>query len=405
MATQIQVRRDTEGDWNLANPILAQGEIGLVLDSNNNTVGLKVGNGTSVWKDLAHATPVMSGVANILENSSSAANQPVGGTGGSGDVTTFLLKGLEEQNAKILGVEAHDSTTLVFSVDKSGNVAVKGDTTIDAGKKVLIGADTGTTTGVQIKAETNYGQLMTRSSSSANATDAVIHHYNNNNSTFRVDNDGDIAKCTNIDASGVITTTSNVSAVNITGSGVLSMTGTAEHNIHGELDMNTKKIINVVDPTTNQGAATKKYVDDTVEAAKGWRWIETKTETGSNTSVTFSGLSGDDYMSFKLYVVDAYCTPGSSTTRFSVNSTHNDNDVMVFPTGSTRANGWIEVSSSISTTMKLIDARGYAAGAYPGSFANAPRSIGVTGNISSLTLQVLTENIYGTFVLYGLKLT
>ena len=127
---------------------------------------------------------------------------------------------------------------------------------------MLIGADTGTTTGVQIKAETNYGQLMTRSSGSANATDAVIHHYNNNNSTFRVDNDGDIAKCANIDASGVITTTSNVSAVNITGSGVLSMTGTAEHNIHGELDMNTKKIINVVDPTTNQGVATKKYVDD-----------------------------------------------------------------------------------------------------------------------------------------------
>ena len=37
-------------------------------------------------------------------------------------------------------------------------------------------------------------------------------------------------------------------------------------DIFEELNMNTKKIINVVDPTTNQEAATKKYVDDNAGA-------------------------------------------------------------------------------------------------------------------------------------------
>ncbi|MBE3123791.1 MAG: hypothetical protein IMZ65_03225 [Planctomycetes bacterium] len=36
-----------------------------------------------------------------------------------------------------------------------------------------------------------------------------------------------------------------------------------------ELDVTTNKIVNVKDPTANQDAATKKYVDDTVVAAGG----------------------------------------------------------------------------------------------------------------------------------------
>lgn len=46
---------------------------------------------------------------------------------------------------------------------------------------------------------------------------------------------------------------------------VFDTTNTTEKvNIYKELDMNTQKIINVVDPSTDQGVATKKYVDDNI---------------------------------------------------------------------------------------------------------------------------------------------
>lgn len=50
MATQIQVRRGTASDWALSNPVLAQGEIGFVVDENK----FKVGNGTSNWSSLPY---------------------------------------------------------------------------------------------------------------------------------------------------------------------------------------------------------------------------------------------------------------------------------------------------------------------------------------------------------------
>jgi hypothetical protein len=47
-ASIIQIRRDTNANWATANPILAQGEPGFVID----TFMLKFGNGTDHWNDL-----------------------------------------------------------------------------------------------------------------------------------------------------------------------------------------------------------------------------------------------------------------------------------------------------------------------------------------------------------------
>ena len=49
MATQIQIRRDTTAGWADADPILAQGELGLDTDLNT----FKIGNGTAAWSELA----------------------------------------------------------------------------------------------------------------------------------------------------------------------------------------------------------------------------------------------------------------------------------------------------------------------------------------------------------------
>lgn len=50
MATQIRLRNGSSTQWATANPVLAEGEIGLELDSNN----LKIGDGVTNWNDLPY---------------------------------------------------------------------------------------------------------------------------------------------------------------------------------------------------------------------------------------------------------------------------------------------------------------------------------------------------------------
>lgn len=57
MADLIQLRRDTEERWRTINPILAEGEVGLVLDN----VGFKIGDGVNSWNDLPLLGIVLSG--------------------------------------------------------------------------------------------------------------------------------------------------------------------------------------------------------------------------------------------------------------------------------------------------------------------------------------------------------
>lgn len=52
MSNKLQLRRDTAAKWEAANPVLAQGEIGLILDSNGKVVGQKIGDGVTEWKTL-----------------------------------------------------------------------------------------------------------------------------------------------------------------------------------------------------------------------------------------------------------------------------------------------------------------------------------------------------------------
>lgn len=51
MAAQIQIRRDTSADWTSVNPILAQGEQGLELDTGK----FKFGDGATAWNSLPYA--------------------------------------------------------------------------------------------------------------------------------------------------------------------------------------------------------------------------------------------------------------------------------------------------------------------------------------------------------------
>lgn len=50
MAVQIQLRNDTAANWAQVNPTLAQGEIGLEIDTNK----MKIGQGNVAWNDLPY---------------------------------------------------------------------------------------------------------------------------------------------------------------------------------------------------------------------------------------------------------------------------------------------------------------------------------------------------------------
>ena len=55
MAKQIQIRRDTAANWTAANPVLAQGEIGIELDGlGTSTVLQKIGDGVTAWASLPY---------------------------------------------------------------------------------------------------------------------------------------------------------------------------------------------------------------------------------------------------------------------------------------------------------------------------------------------------------------
>jgi hypothetical protein len=51
MADRVLQRRDTAANWAAANPILMEGELGIVTDG---AKGYKIGDGVTAWNNLAY---------------------------------------------------------------------------------------------------------------------------------------------------------------------------------------------------------------------------------------------------------------------------------------------------------------------------------------------------------------
>ena len=84
MASKIQLRRDSSGNWSATNPVLAEGEMGVELDTNRS----KLGDGTSNWNDIDYMTDtnaVGTYDANYLIKNRNVGDQTVVSTG----TTTF----------------------------------------------------------------------------------------------------------------------------------------------------------------------------------------------------------------------------------------------------------------------------------------------------------------------------
>jgi len=74
MAVQIQLRRGTASAWTAANPLLADGEMGIESD----TAKFKIGDGVTYWTSLAYG-----GIAGTNgTNGTNGQGVPTGGTAG-----------------------------------------------------------------------------------------------------------------------------------------------------------------------------------------------------------------------------------------------------------------------------------------------------------------------------------
>lgn len=95
MATIIQLRNDTKENWKENNPVLAEGEVGIELDTNK----MKVGDGNNSWNDLSY---MVSG----------------GGSGGTGSSNSDMTLGGIVSKYRVESNSVIDSD-IMFTVNSS----------------------------------------------------------------------------------------------------------------------------------------------------------------------------------------------------------------------------------------------------------------------------------------------
>jgi cytoskeletal protein CcmA (bactofilin family) len=135
MATRIQLRRDTGANWSSANPVLAQGEIGLNLDDGS----IKIGDGVTAWNSLSYSNLAVEiseidGVqiidpqnGDFLRYSTSASawiNDPVNlSTDTVGDYVESLIAGPGVVLSNNTGEAATPTIGLTQDISSSSNVS------------------------------------------------------------------------------------------------------------------------------------------------------------------------------------------------------------------------------------------------------------------------------------------
>jgi hypothetical protein len=119
MAVQIQLRNDTSANWTSVNPTLAQGEVGVEIDTNK----MKIGVGNLAWNDLPYtgidSEELIPLVSYEHEQASASDTWTIEhNLGFYPSVTVFLSSGDVVEGS--ISHDDQDTLTITFSVAISG---------------------------------------------------------------------------------------------------------------------------------------------------------------------------------------------------------------------------------------------------------------------------------------------
>jgi hypothetical protein len=136
-----RIRRDTTANWNLFNPVLKSGEMGLDTTLNK----FKIGNGTSTWSLLTYANILASDLASEL----ATHNNDTTNVHGIADTsllatTTSVASDISTHNSDTTGVHGIVDTSLLatqtFAASAAANALSSANGYTDTAISNLIGA-------------------------------------------------------------------------------------------------------------------------------------------------------------------------------------------------------------------------------------------------------------------------
>jgi hypothetical protein len=223
MATRIQIRRGSSADWTNANPVLAEGELGLELDTGR----IKVGLGTTSWNylDYRYGTASAGSNTEVIFNDNltlgassnftfdkNTSDLKIGGVSGIGiNTSTIKINGTDVLSSNTLGSGIVNSS--LTSVGTLNQLSVSGIVTISTLDVTTGTIDYLSGTNVSysgigtIEGTLNVGAAGTVITTSIGGEVGI----NSTVPTYKLDVGGDINSSTDlkIDGISVLTTASN----------------------------------------------------------------------------------------------------------------------------------------------------------------------------------------------------
>lgn len=265
--------------------------------------------------------------------------------------------------AAIIRIKRSTGTSAPGSL-KTGELAYSAGigTSANFGDRLFFGKGddgSGNATSIVVIGGEYLGNLLDHTPGTLTASSAIITDASNKIDNLKVDN---------IDING-----NTISSTDTNGNIVLDPNGS------GTVDVNTSKVVNVTDPTADQDAATKKYVDDQFSGGASTHFIAA--DAGS----TYTVMSNDVLRFLGGTGISTTNADSSQTIVFNIDSsgvTAGDyGSSTAVPVLSVNAQGQITSAStaSISTTLNTTGDTG------TGSVSLGSQSITLTGgdNIST----------------------
>ncbi len=252
MAVRIQMRRGTSSEWNSADPILNEGEIGY-----NSTLGqIKIGDGTSDWSALTYLateSELNSSLANYIELTEKGAADGVAELDSNKNVLTqasVIFEGATTNSYQttLTVVDPTEDRTITLP-NATGTLVVSSD--YGAGVATWLGTPSSANLASAMTDETGSGLLVFNTSPSITTSlTTASTSFNLLNTTATTINFGGAATVLSIGATSGTTTFNN--SVTITGD--LTVNGTTTTIDTQHLQVEDKNIVLAYGNTGDVGA-------------------------------------------------------------------------------------------------------------------------------------------------------